>query len=138
VMAIWRQNTRCLRTLTSCLRCSSGISWSETTLPGGVSIALAAIGTVFFFVSPPSRHRSLSSLTLSRVVMLNEQVLVNKASRRCLRLRAYRLGTVETCAANLPSYVGKPRPARYLKHRRSKHPADSGNVPASNQASIRG
>jgi len=60
--------------------------------------------------------------------------LVDKASRRCLKLRANRLRNLETCRAIVPSYVGDARPDRNLKHPHSKHHADNGNVTADYQA----
>jgi hypothetical protein len=56
--------------------------------------------------------------------------LVNKASRRCLRLRANRLRNLESRPATVPSYVGGARPDRHLKHWRAKNYADDRNITA--------
>jgi hypothetical protein len=54
--------------------------------------------------------------------------LVNKLFRRCLRLCANPLRTLETCHSTLLSHVGNARPDRYFKHRHSKHYADGAKV----------
>ena len=55
-------------------------------------------------------------------------LLVNKAFRRRLGLRANELRTLENCDATVRSHVGGARPDRHLKHRHSNHSADDENV----------
>ena len=66
--------------------------------------------------------------------LIRPAFLANKASRRCLRLRANRLRTLQTCRASVPGHVGDARPDRHFEHRHSKYYADGGNVPAAYQA----
>jgi hypothetical protein len=83
---------------------------------------------------PPRLQQADAS---SRCTRAMASLLVNESSRRCLRLRANRLHTLENRLASMTALCPHTRRDRFLRHRHPKHCADEYNA-TGYQAQARG